>query len=130
MALGVFLLPGCGTGDDRASVLKERTRYGVGLQSWADRGDGTLIVTLTITGPAHPKLDRLTVEIRRYGAGERDQGSEWVTLDLSDMTLGAAIERSVTIPSGEDPTESLAVLLHPDPAGEVLPHLRELDGPE
>lgn len=127
----LFCLSGmlsCQERGGQALILEERSRYSVELLSWADRGDGTLAATLRITGPVHSSLQVLTVEIRRNGPGEVHQGSDWISLDLSEMVMGTALEKTIFLPSGTVSPDSLGVKLHLEPSPEVLPRLKELQG--
>jgi hypothetical protein len=98
----------------------------VELTSWAVREDGTIVVDLNVKGPVRSPLKILTVEIRRLGLDGSTLSSDWVTIDLSQMVRGSGFQKTVMLPAGGQEPAGLGLLLHPVPASEILPKLREL----
>jgi capsular exopolysaccharide synthesis family protein len=128
VAFGLAVLSGCQTADERTALLEDRAQYSVALTSWADRGDGTLVASVRITGPVRSELEILTFEIQGRDGQDSIIMSQWATVDLSEMLRGTPIEKTLILDSDGLPLEGLAVDLHSDPAPEVLSKLKELEG--
>jgi hypothetical protein len=125
-AIALASVAGCGASDPRTAVLEDRALYSVALTSWADRGDGTLVASVRISGPVHSKLRELTFEVQGRDAQNEIVLSEWVTVDLSEMVRGTPLEQSLILETYGLPLEGLAIDLHPNPDPEALTELEEL----
>jgi len=109
-------------------LLEHRAQHSVELLSWADRGDGALVISLRIQGPVHSTLEVLTVEVLGLdGTGETVM-SEWVTLDISEMVRGTPFDKTVVLDAEGAVLEGLAVDLHPVPDADTQRRLEELEG--
>ncbi len=118
----------CSRTPDPSALLEDRARYQVELVSWVARPDGRIAATLRVRGPVRTRLDRLTVEIVRFGWGGERIGSDWVSLELGERPSGLTVEKVVVLP-GEPMPEALGVDLHAHPAPEILSRLKELQPP-
>jgi len=127
-ALLCVSLLSCEGGNAREALLEHRAQHSVELRSWADRGDGTMVVSLRVQGPVHSSLDVLTVELLGFdGAGEAVLG-EWLTLDISEMVRGTPFDRSLVLETKGAQLEGIALDFHPIPDAEVQRRLVELEG--
>jgi hypothetical protein len=118
----------CQGGSARRALLEHRAQHSVELLSWADRGDGALVISLRIQGPVHSTLEVLTVEVLGLdGTGETVM-SEWVTLDISEMVRGTPFDKTVVLDAEGAVLEGLAVDLHPVPDADTQRRLEELEG--
>jgi hypothetical protein len=121
-------LVSCQGGNARQALLERRVQHSVELRSWADRGDGTMVVSLRVQGPVHSPLDVLTVELLGFdGAGETVM-NEWLTLDISEMVRGTPFDKTLVLDTRGAVLEGLALDLHPNPDAEVQRRLVELEG--
>ena len=118
----------CQGGSARQALLEHRAQHSVELQSWADRGDGTMVVSLRVQGPVHSLLDVLTVELLGFDGAGKAVLSEWFTLDISEMVRGTPFDRSLVLETTGAQLEGIAVDFHPVPDAEVQRRLVELEG--
>ncbi len=124
----IAALAGCASSDPLGDRIEHRALYGVTLQSWAEKPDGTIVASVRVSGPVNRELDRLTVEFVRSRDDGSKIGSDWVTLDLSRMERGAPIDTTVVLPPGAESAAGLGVDLHRQPTKADIAHIPELQG--
>jgi len=118
----------CQGGSARQALIEHRAQHSVELRSWADRGDGTMVVSLRIQGPVHSSLDVLTVEILGFDGTGDTVMNEWLTLDIGEMVRGTPFDQTVVLDTKGVALEGLALDLHPIPDAEAQRRLEELKG--
>ena len=119
---------GCGESDPRAKVLEERERWQVDLASWATGDDGSIRITLQVSGPVQSFLETLSVRLQFIGAAETPYHTHWEVLDLSRVERGTPTEFRIILDALEQAPEGIAVSMVPKPGPEDEPHIVELAG--
>jgi hypothetical protein len=119
---------GCGESDPRARVLEERERWQVDLASWATGDDGSIRITLQVSGPVQSFLETLSVRLQFIDAAENPYHTHWEVLDLSRVQRGTPTEFRIILDALEQAPEGIAVSMVPRPGPEDEPHIAELAG--
>ena len=119
---------GCGESDPRARILEERERWQVDLASWATGEDGSIRITLQVTGPVKSFLETLTVRLEFIDAAENPYHTHWKALDLSRVQRGTPTEFRIILDPLEQAPEGISVSMMPQPGPEDEPHIVELAG--
>jgi len=120
------LIAGCSPGDPTARVLEQRARWSVELLDWAARDDGAISFSVRVSGPPRSSLEKLTFRVGFYGAGGQPIGTEWRTIDLTQIPRGAPTDMLFVAGPLEQAVEGLAVELVLRPTTEERAHIPEL----
>jgi len=96
LTIVMFAGAGCGPGDPREAVLKERARWHVELSDWLQTGEG-LRATVRIWGPPRSSIDKLTVKLVLADESGEVVEQVWQTFDLSRAERGAPTDFPVSI---------------------------------
>jgi len=123
---GVALAVGCGGGDPQQRILEERARWKVELLDWANQSDGTIVLTVRVSGPPSSSLDRLTFRIVAFDAQEHEVGGQWRTVELSQVPQGAGKDLVFRFDPAGAAVEGLSVSLVERPTAEQLRQIPEL----
>jgi hypothetical protein len=110
LALG-GLTCGCQTGDPKAKIQEQRARWTVQPLNWVQTEDGSVNLSLRITGPPSTPLEQLTVRVDLLDAGGKAVDVAWRTFDLAEIPRGGPKDVAVRIPNVEQPVEELGVSL-------------------
>ena len=127
VSLVLVAAAGCGPGDPRTEVLKQRSRWTAELVGWIPKDDGNLIAEIRFTGPPNTTLEQLTVRISQLDAAGETVSSTWHTIDVKDVPLGAPKELMFTLPASEG-TEGMAAEIVLAPTAEDEQNIPELQG--
>jgi hypothetical protein len=96
LAFGALVTAGCGPGDPREAVLKERARWHVELSDWLQTDDG-LRATVRIWGPPKSSIDKLSVKLMLADEAGETVAQVWQTFDLTRSERGAPTDYPVSI---------------------------------
>lgn len=118
---------GCGPGDPRTEVLKQRSRWTAELISWIPKDDGNLVVEIRFSGPPNTTLDQLTFRLSQLDAGGGALSTSWHTIDPADVPLGAPKELMFNVPASEG-AEGMAAEIVLGLTAEDEQHIPELQG--
>jgi hypothetical protein len=119
-------LAACGPSDPRERVLEERARWRVTLLDWAMGPDGTITLSLRLSGPVRSELERLTVRIVLQDAQGNPVDHEWRTLDVSGVERGGPEDVLLRLePRGPD-VAGIGIDPVPRPGPEEAAHIEEL----
>ena len=102
---------GCQPGDPKAKIQEQRARWTVQPLNWVQTEDGSINLSLRVSGPPSTPLEQLTVRIDLLDAGGGSVGVAWRTFDLAEIPRGGPKDLAVRIPSVEQPVEELGVSL-------------------
>ena len=131
VGLGIAALAGlaaCGPGDPRAEVLRQRSRWTIELLNWVPKDDGTISLTLRVTGPPNSKLDQLTFRISQLDGTDAVLDETWRTIDLEKVPRGAPKDLLFAVPSAGEAVQGLAADLVLQPTPEEASQIGELQG--
>jgi hypothetical protein len=129
LAAGLVLwagLVGCAPREPRERLLEERARWSVTLLSWAQAPDGSLGLSLRVSGPPRSTLDRLTVRFELRDGSGAAVGEAWRTLDLSAVERGGPEDLLLRLPAPDAAVEGIGVDSVLAPSPEQLPRIEEL----
>jgi len=124
----VVLAVACGSSDPFERTLEQRARWNVTLLSWSESTDGSLIMSVRLSGPPSSSLEALTVRVVLTDDAGDVVHRFWHTFDLSDIERGGPADRSIRardVPAGIAGA-GIDPVLRPDP--EDIDHIVELRG--
>lgn len=116
----------CGVSDPRAEVLEQRARWDVQPLDWVETPDGSINLSVRLSGPPNSKIEQLTVRIELMdGTGESIR-QVWHTFDLTKVPRGGPKDISLRLAAGAGSVESVGLSLVLDPTAEEAQQIREL----
>ena len=122
----LLALAGCGETDPAARILDERDRWDVDVLSWATGDDGTVRISLRVSGPVSSSLETLTIRIDLLDAAGESFHTHWEPIDVASIQRGTPTDRLVMVgPQGQAP-EAVTMSTMPVPTAEERPHIVEL----
>jgi hypothetical protein len=122
----LLLAAACVPTDPTASAMAQRARWNVTLLSWSQATDGTLTLSVRLSGPPRSDLDALTVRVLLSDESGAEVQRFWHTLDLSGIERGGPADRLIR--AGSVPLETAGAGIDQvlAPTEEELPHIVEL----
>ena len=92
LLLLIPLVWACGPKDPHEEVLSERKRWDVTPKTYVQAEDGTIRLTVSVSGPARTKIEQLTFRIEYKDGAGQVAGEQWKTVALSGVPMGAAAD--------------------------------------
>ncbi len=126
----LWVASGCGPGDPRTKLLKERLDWTVEPQTWAADESG-ITLSVKVQGPVHGTLEHLSFRVDMMDASGAVVDSAWWTQGLADMQRGTPTDFLIKLPPrdlGDVEIEQISVDLVADPSPEEEKNIRELQG--
>jgi len=97
LATLALLTAGCGPRDPKERILQDRARWDVTVLSWSQGDDGTVTISVRLSGPPNSGLDELTVRLQMFDSESRVIESKWHTFDLSDVPRGGPADKIIRV---------------------------------
>ena len=97
LAILAVVATGCGDRDPKQSILQDRARWNVAVQSWSQGEDGTVTIGARLSGPPNSKLSELTVRVKLVDSESEIIETFWHTFDLSDVQRGGPADKIVRV---------------------------------
>ena len=126
LVLLAVLCAACGVGDPKAKIQEQRARWTVQPLTWVQTDDGSINLSLRISGPPNSPLDQLTVRIDLHDAAGETLETVWRTFDLKGIPRGGPKDVAVRISDVGQPVEELGVSLVLEPTPEEEGRIPEL----
>lgn len=126
LAIVAVVAAGCGDKDPQDSILQDRARWNVAVQSWSQGDDGTVMIGARLSGPPNSKLSELTVRVQLVDSDSQIIETVWHTFDLSDVQRGGPADKIVRV--REFPQEVFGAGIDPvlSPTAEERAQISEL----
>lgn len=119
-------LSACSPSDPTQRILDERDRWEVDVLSWATGDDGSVRVSLRVSGPVSSFLETLTIRIDLVDASEASFHTHWEVIDVGSIERGTPTDLLVMIAPQPRAPEALSMSTMPRPTAEERPHIVEL----
>jgi hypothetical protein len=126
LALFGVIAVGCGSKDPKESILQDRARWNVSVQSWSQGKDGTVTIGTRLSGPPNSKLSELTVRVQLVDSDSQILETVWHTFDLADVQRGGPADRIIRVNQFPHDVSGAGIDLVYSPTAEEQSHIREL----
>lgn len=117
---------GCEPSDPTRRILDERDRWQVVVLSWATGDDGSVRISLRVSGPVSSFLETLTIRIDLVDASEVPYYTHWEVIDVASIERGTPTDLLVMIDPQPQAPEAISMSMMPEPTAEERPHIVEL----
>jgi len=126
LGLMLVVVAACEPADPRAEVLKERARWSVNPTGYVETEDGRIKLAISVSGPARSSIEQLTFRVDLRDSAGRNVGSEWRTIDLDSVPLGAGADLSLTLARPAAGFAEISIDRALDPGPDEAARIKEL----
>ena len=116
----------CGASDPKLAIQLQRAKWTVELQDWTAKDDGTVTLSVRVSGPPSTKLEQLTFLVTFFDAAEQPIAEVWQSIELSRVPRGAPTDMLFGLGPIEGAVEGLSTRLVLQPTPEQEKQIREL----